>query len=90
MKIFLKSIDTCYDTCYNMYSERGIILKSYSSRDVIKILKSDGWFEISCVGDHHQFKHPTKKGKVTITHPVKDIPIKTLKSISKQSGVTFP
>lgn len=88
--IFIKSIDTCCNTCYNIYSERGIILKSYSSRDVIKILKSDGWFEISCVGDHHQFKHPTKKGKVTITHPVKDIPIKTLKSISKQSGVTFP
>ncbi len=64
-------------------------MKSYSSRDVIKALKNDGWFEINCVGDHHQFKHPVKKGKVTVTHPVKDIPLKTLKSIEKQAGVKF-
>ena len=64
-------------------------MKSYSSREVISLLKADGWFEIKCVGDHHQFKHSIKIGKVTIPHPVKDIPIRTLKSISKQSGVTF-
>ena len=27
------------------------------------MLKADGWYEIACDGDHHQFKHPTKKGK---------------------------
>ncbi|MCI7349543.1 MAG: type II toxin-antitoxin system HicA family toxin [Ruminococcus sp.] len=64
-------------------------MKSYSSRDVIRILKADGWYEVNCEGDHHQFKHPTKKGRVTVTHPKKDIPIKTLMSISKQAGVTF-
>ena len=36
-------------------------MKSYSSRDVIKQLKADGWYEVNCEGDHHQFKHPTKK-----------------------------
>lgn len=65
-------------------------MKSYWSREVIKILQADGWFEIHCVGDHHQFKHPTKPGKVTVTHPVKDIPSRTLKSIERQAGVTFP
>ena len=65
-------------------------MKSYSSREVIKILKADGWYEVACDGDHHQFKHPTKKGKVTVTHPRKDFPKGTLKSISKQSGVIFP
>lgn len=65
-------------------------MKSYSSREVIEILKSDGWYEVGCDGDHHQFKHPTKKGKVTVTHPRKDIPRGTLKSISIQSGVIFP
>lgn len=65
-------------------------MKSYSSREVLKILLADGWYEVHCVGDHHQFKHPTKPGRVTLTHPVKDIPIKTLKNISKQSGITFP
>ena len=62
-------------------------MKSYSSREVIKILIADGWYEVGCVGDHCQFKHPTKKGKVTVTHPRKDIPVKTLKSIEKQAGI---
>lgn len=64
-------------------------MKSYSSREVLKILIADGWYEVNCEGDHHQFKHPEKSGRVTLTHPQKDIPIKTLKSISKQSGVKF-
>lgn len=64
-------------------------MKGYSSREVLKILKEDGWYEVGCDGDHHQFKHPKKKGRVTLTHPVKDIPIKTLKSIEKQAGVKF-
>ena len=65
-------------------------MKSYSSREVIKILKADGWFEVHCVGDHHQFKHSTKKGRVTVPHPVKDIPHDTLKRIAEQAGVDFP
>lgn len=65
-------------------------MKSYSSREVIQLLKQDGWYEVGCDGDHHQFKHLTKPGRVTVTHPRKDIPIGTLKSISKQSGVIFP
>lgn len=65
-------------------------MKSYSSREILEILKKDGWYEVGCDGGHHQFKHPSKKGKVTITHPKKDIPAGTLKSISKQSGIIFP
>ena len=64
-------------------------MKSYSSREVLKMLLNDGWYEVNCEGDHHQFKHPDKPGRVTLTHPRKDIPIKTLKSISKQSGIEF-
>ena len=64
-------------------------MKSYSSREVIKMLKEDGWYEVNCVGDHHQFKHATKSGRVTVSHPLKDIPVKTLQSISKQSGIKF-
>lgn len=62
-------------------------MKGYSSREVLKILIADGWYEVGCVGDHHQFKHHTKPGRVTLTHPRKDIPIKTLKSIEKQAGI---
>lgn len=64
-------------------------MKSYSSREVIQMLLADGWYEVNCVGDHHQFKHPTKKGRVTVAHPQKDIPIKTLKCIQAQSGLNF-
>ena len=65
-------------------------MKSYSSREVIKILRKYGRYEVACDGDHHQFKHPKKKGRVTITHPRKDIPIGTLKNIEIQAGVRFP
>ena len=64
-------------------------MKSYSSREVIAILKTDGWHEINQEGSHKHFKHPTKKGKATVTHPVKDIPIRTLKTIEKQTGIKF-
>lgn len=64
-------------------------MKSYSSREVIAILKADGWYYVGCEGSHHQYKHPTKKGKVTVKHPCKDVPPKTLRSISIQSGVDF-
>ena len=64
-------------------------MKSYSSREVIRMLLEDGWYEVNVVGSHHQFKHPTKKGRVTVKHPVKDIPRKTLDSIARQSGLQF-
>lgn len=65
-------------------------MKSYSSREIIKILIDDGWYEVGCDGDHHQFKHSEKKGRVTVTHPRKDIPIGTAKSIERQAGIKLP
>lgn len=64
-------------------------MKSYSSREAIQLLKADGWFEVNVVGSHHQFKHPTKKGRVTVKHLDKDIPRKTLASIERRSGLLF-
>ncbi|PKM44979.1 MAG: addiction module toxin, HicA family [Firmicutes bacterium HGW-Firmicutes-8] len=64
--------------------------KSYSSQKVIRIIKAKGWYEVRQKGtDHKQFKHPTKPGKVTVPHPVKDLDIEVLKSIEKQAGVKF-
>jgi predicted RNA binding protein YcfA (HicA-like mRNA interferase family) len=57
------------------------------SRTVIKELKRDGWYEVTQVGSHKQFKHPAKKGRVTVPHPKREIPIGTLKSIEKQAGI---
>jgi predicted RNA binding protein YcfA (HicA-like mRNA interferase family) len=57
------------------------------SRDVIQQLQKDGWYEVNQAGSHKQFKHMVKKGRVTVPHPSRDIPIGTLKSIEKQAGV---
>ncbi|SNS85367.1 HicA toxin of toxin-antitoxin [Anaerovirgula multivorans] len=38
-------------------------------------------------GDHHRFKHTSNKGTVTVPHPKKNIPVKTVKSIFKQAGI---
>ena len=59
------------------------------SRKIIKILKQNGWYEIATSGSHTQFRHPDRKGRVTVPHPKKDIPIGTLKSIERQSGIKF-
>ena len=64
-------------------------MKRYASKDVLKMLKADGWFEVNCEGDHHQFKHSTKPGKVTLRHLVKDLGVRDLKSIERQSGLKF-
>jgi predicted RNA binding protein YcfA (HicA-like mRNA interferase family) len=57
------------------------------SKNIIKAIKADGWVEVAQKGSHIQFKHPTKKGRVTVPHPKSDLPIGTIKSIEKQSGV---
>jgi predicted RNA binding protein YcfA (HicA-like mRNA interferase family) len=58
-----------------------------NSREIIRRLQLDGWFEVAHVGSHKQFKHPTKPGRVTVPAPRKDIPLGTLRSIEKQAGI---
>lgn len=59
----------------------------YSSKQIIKQLEEDGWYEVSCVGSHHQFKHPVKPGRVTVPHPKRNIPIGTARNIFNQAGI---
>ena len=58
-----------------------------NSREIIRQLQADGWYRVAAKGSHHQFKHPTKSGRVTVPHLSKDLPIGTLKSIERQSGL---
>jgi predicted RNA binding protein YcfA (HicA-like mRNA interferase family) len=60
------------------------------SREVIKRIEAAGWYEVRQTGSHKQFRHPVKAGVVTVPHPKQEMPIGTLKSISKQSGVPLP
>ncbi|OME86898.1 addiction module toxin, HicA family [Paenibacillus sp. FSL A5-0031] len=62
-------------------------LRGRSSREMVKMVENDGWYHVHTTGDHKQYKHPTKKGRVTIPHPKKDLPIKTVDSILKQAGL---
>ena len=57
------------------------------SRTVIKLIEAAGWRLERVTGSHHQFRHPSKPGTVTVPHPRKDMPIGTLKSIARQTGV---
>ena len=57
------------------------------SRQVIKALEAAGWVLARVKGSHHHFRHPTRRGTVTVPHPAKDIPAGTLKSIERQSGL---
>ena len=57
-------------------------------REVERLVLQDGWYEVKQVGSHHQYKHPTKPGKVTIPeHKGKDIHPTVVKSILKQAGL---
>lgn len=41
-------------------------MKKYKVKDVLQMLKKDGWYLARTKGDHRQFKHPSKPGTVTI------------------------
>ena len=57
------------------------------SREVIAALERAGWEQVRQKGSHVQFKHPNRPGRVTVTHPNPNLPVGTLKSIEKQSGL---
>jgi predicted RNA binding protein YcfA (HicA-like mRNA interferase family) len=63
------------------------IFARVDSREVIRELRTDGWYEVAQKGSHVQFKHGKKPGRVTVPHPKKDLPTGTLKSIEKQAGI---
>jgi predicted RNA binding protein YcfA (HicA-like mRNA interferase family) len=57
------------------------------SKSIMKDLKNDGWEIVNIRGSHHQFKHPTKLGRVTLPHPKKDLPQGTVRAIYKSAGI---
>lgn len=62
-------------------------MKSYKVIEIIKILEADGWYLAYTKGDHRQFKHPTKKGKVTVRgKPSMTLDQFLINSIFKQAG----
>ena len=51
------------------------------------MLEKDGWYLAYTKGDHRQYKHPIKKGKVTVNKKLSDdLDDLYLSSIFKQAG----
>lgn len=62
-------------------------MRKYKVSEVIKMLKADGWYLAYTKGDHMQFKHPAKQGKVTVRGKRNEVlPQFLLNSIWKQAG----
>lgn len=58
--------------------------------EVIRMLRQDAWFEVKGRGSHRNFRHDRKPGKVTVpVHGSRDLPIGTIRSIERQSGLTL-
>ncbi len=57
-------------------------------RDVLALLRADGWYLVVTEGSHRQFKHPKKLGRVTVAgKPNDDLLSGTLNSILEQAGL---
>ena len=65
---------------------KGMRIKRLNAKQVVKLLRSTGWFLYDQVGSHNQFKHPNLPGKVTVPFH-KELNIGTLCSILKQAGI---
>ncbi|MBS1554890.1 MAG: type II toxin-antitoxin system HicA family toxin [Bacteroidetes bacterium] len=58
-------------------------------QEVVKLIESDGWFQVRQKGSHRAYKHSTKSGIVTIAYHrlSDDVPRGTLNSILKQASL---
>jgi predicted RNA binding protein YcfA (HicA-like mRNA interferase family) len=56
-------------------------------RDIIKRLEAEGWYHVETRGSHRQYKHPVKRGRVTVSgHLSDDVRRGTLGHIVRQAG----
>ena len=58
-----------------------------NSRDVIAALEVAGWRLKRVTGSHHHFMNPNRPGVATVPHPKRDLPLGTVRSIEKQTGL---
>jgi predicted RNA binding protein YcfA (HicA-like mRNA interferase family) len=57
-------------------------------RDIIAEVQADGWVLDRWRGDHRQYKHPTKRGTVTIPgKPGDDLSVGRYYDILRQAGL---
>ena len=62
-------------------------MRRYKVKEVIELLKADGWYLTTTKGDHRQFKNTDKPGKVTVRGKDNEVLSQfLLNSIWKQAG----
>ena len=55
-------------------------------REVIQLLEAEGWRLVVTKGDHRQFKHRERPGRVTVSGKLgDDMPKGTLASVKRQA-----
>jgi predicted RNA binding protein YcfA (HicA-like mRNA interferase family) len=58
-----------------------------TAREVVARLKAEGWILVRSKGSHAQYRHPDRPDLVTVPMHTGDLPLGTLKSIERQSGI---
>lgn len=57
-------------------------------RELVQRIEKDGWYWVRSKGSHHQYKHLTKPGLVTVPgKPGDDVAVGTVNNILKQAGL---
>jgi predicted RNA binding protein YcfA (HicA-like mRNA interferase family) len=59
-----------------------------SAKDVIRVLRRNGFAQISQKGSHQKWRHANGRQVIVAMHGNKPIPIGTLKSIIEGSGLS--
>ena len=58
-------------------------------REAIRIVERDGWRHVRTRGSHRHYKHPVKRGTVTIAgKPGEDVPDGTWHGIMRQARIS--
>ncbi len=62
-------------------------MRKLKTWEIIKLLEADGWYKVREKGSHRQYKHPIKKGCVTVNGKLNETQDQFLiNSIYKQAG----
>ena len=57
-------------------------------REILELLRDEGWEIVTTRGSHRQLKHPTMPGRVTVAgKPSDELHPKTAASILRQAGL---
>ncbi len=65
----------------------GVYCAVMTSKELIALLKREGWILRGSRGSHHVFVHPSKSGHLTVPHPKKELGTGLVQKILKQAGL---